>query len=329
MSDDARAPTCHDALFHDAFSRRDAFAAVLRRLLPAQVLPHIDFASLRPAPTKQTDEVLRTRWPDLRYIVDFVDGDVRVPVHLPLEYQSTPAPLLPKRAHGYVGGVWDEHAKDNPSDDTVPYVLPIAFLQYPARNTPTRLSEIQPMSPRLRALLGTPVELTMLVDDFSGSVMDDTEVELPTRAFVELTRAFMHAYKNPGALTEARIAELAPLFDVLLEHNRPGDVRTLWVYVTSAFEAGSPLRSLILNAVSKEVKEEFMTIKDEWVAEGMAEGVAKSLLRLLERRAIAISEAMRMHVLATRDESQLLRWFDRAVSMTTAEEVFEPLEASG
>jgi hypothetical protein len=142
----------------------------------------------------------------------------------------------------------------------------------------------------------------------------------------------LHAYKNPGALTEARIAELAPLFDVLLEHKRPGDVRTLWVYVISAFEADSPLRRLILNAVSKEVKEEFMTIKDAWLAEGRAEGeatgVAKSLLRLLESRAIAISEAMREHVLATRDESLLLRWFDRAVSMATADEVFAPLEGS-
>jgi hypothetical protein len=32
-------------------------------------------------------------------------------------------------------------------------------------------------------------------------------------------------------------------------------------------------------------------------------------------------------VLATRDESLLLRWLDRAVSMATAEEVFAPLEA--
>lgn len=329
MSDDVRAPTCHDALFHDVFSRRDAFALVLRRLLPPQVLPHVDFESLRPAPTKQTNEALRTRWPDLRYVVDFVDGDVRVPMHLPLEHQSAPAPLLPKRAHGYVGGVWDEHVKGNPKDDTIPYVLPIAFLQYPARNTPTRLSEIQSVPPRLRALLGTPVELTMLVDDFSGSVMDDLTVDLPTRAFVELARALMHGYKNPGALTEARIAKLAPLFDVLLEHSRPGDVRTLWVYVISAFESDSPLRSLIVNAVSKQVKEEFMTIKDEWLAEGRAEGEAKSLLWVLESRAIAISEATRERVLATRDESLLRRWVDRAISKATAEEVFAPLEVGG
>lgn len=120
---------------------------------------------------------------------------------------------------------------------------------------------------------------------------------------------------------------------MLLEHKRPGDVRTLWVYVISAFEADSPLRSLIANAVSKEVKEEFMTIKDEWLAEGRAEGraegVAKSLLWLLESRALAISEAMRARVLETRDESLLRRWFHRAISRTTAEEVFAPLEASG
>jgi AcrR family transcriptional regulator len=135
---------------------------------------------------------------------------------------------------------------------------------------------------------------------------------------------------RPGTLrpSSARIAEIAPLFDVLLEHNRPWDIRTLWVYVISAFEADSPLRSLISNAVSKEVKEEFMTIKDEWLAEGRAEGeakgVAKSLLWLLESRAIAISEAVRERVLATRDESLLRHWFDRATSRATAEEVFAP-----
>jgi predicted transposase YdaD len=335
MADDVRAPTCHDALFHDVFSRPDAFALVLRRLLPKEVLPHVDFASLRPAPTKQTDERLRTRWPDLRYVVDVVDGDTRVPVQLPIEHQSTPAPLLPRRSHGYVSGLWDEHAKANPRDDTVPFVIPVAFLQHPARNTPVRLSEIQPMPPRLRALLGTPVELTMLVDDFSGSVMGDTTVDLPTRAFVELARAFMHGYENAGALTKARLRELAPLFDILLEHKRPGDIRTLWVYVIGAYEEGSPLRDLITNAVSKEVKEEFMTIKDAWIAEGRTEGEAKGrtegqaklLLRLLESRAILISEAIRARVLDTRDESLLLRWFDRALSMATAEEVFAPLEA--
>lgn len=71
-----------------------------------------------------------------------------------------------------------------------------------------------------------------------------------------------------------------------------------------------------------------MTIEEDLLAKGEVIGQAKSLLLLLESRAIAISAAMRERVLSTRDESLLTRWFRRAVSMTTAEEVFEPLEAS-
>lgn len=331
MSDDARARNCHDALFHNVFSRREAFAAALRRLLPREALRCFDFSSLRPAPTKHTNEKLRELRSDLHYVIDFVDGDIRLPVHLLAEHLSNPVARMPRRAYGYVGGIWDAYVNDHPEDrNTVPFVLPILFLQHPARNTPVRLSDIQPTSPNLRGLLGTPVDLTMLVDDFSGSVMDDLETDLPTRALVELTRALLHAYDNPGTLTEQRIAELAPLFDVLLEHGRPEDVRMLWVYVISAFEADSPLRAVILQAISKITQEEVMGIEDlldcvraESEAKGRAMGEATSLLGVLQHRTIAVSEATRERVLATRDPSLLQRWFERAFSVTSAEELFE------
>lgn len=330
MSDDVRAPSCHDALVHNVYSRRESVAEMLRRLLPRGVLPHVEFSSLRAAPTKHTNERLRRLRSDLHFVVDFVDGDVRVPVHLPIEHQSTPEARMPKRLHGYVGGIWDGYVSDHPEDkETVPFVLPIVLTQHPARNTPTRLSDIQPMPPRLRTLLGTPVELTTLVDDFSGSVMGDLETPLPSRAFLELARAFLYAYKNPEAVTDQRIAELAPLFEILLEHNRPGDVRMLWVYVISAFEADSPLRRLILQAVGHRAKEEYMTIEEDLLARGEAKGLATSLLRVLERRAIATSAAVRERVLATRDPSLLQRWFDRAFSIASADELFEPLAAEG
>ena len=327
MGADARARNCHDALVHNVFGRREAFAAELRRLLPRELLPHVDFASLRRAPTRQTDAALRELRPDLHFIVDLVDGDARVPVHLPVEHQSTPEPRMPKRAHGYVGGIWDDYIHDHPEDRaTLPFVLPILLTQHPARNTPTQLSSLFVLSPSLRRLLGTPIELTLLVDDFSGSIMGDTETPLPTRALVEITRALLHAYKNPDALTEQRIAELAPLFDILVQ-SHPDDVRMLWVYVVSAFETGSPLRAMILKAVSKQTKEEYMTYADELLAQGEARGLAKSLLRVLERRAITISEAVRERVLATRDGSLLQRWFDRAFSVASADELFEAAEA--
>jgi hypothetical protein len=132
-----------------------------------------------------------------------------------------------------------------------------------------------------------------------------------------------HAYKNPGALTDQRIAELAPLFDILLEQERPEDVRMLWVYVINAFEADSPLRDVILQAVSKGAKEKIMTIEQRIRAEGEAVGRAKSVLGVLEHRTIAISAAVREHVLSTRDALLLQRWFDRAFSVGSGEDLFE------
>jgi hypothetical protein len=103
----------------------------------------------------------------------------------------------------------------------------------------------------------------------------------------------------------------------------------LWVYVISAFEADSPLRGLIVQAVSKRAKEEYMTIEEDLLAQGEAKGRAESLLGVLEHRAIAVPVAMRERVLSTQDASLLQRWFDRAFSVMSAEELFEPLEAGG
>lgn len=328
MSGDARAPACHDALVHNVFGQRDAMACLLRRVLPRELLPYVDFCSLRAAPTKHTDDVLRRRRSDLHYIVDVVDGDVRVSIHILVEHQSTPAPRMPKRAFGYLDDVWDEYIHDHPEDEgTLPFAVLILLTQHPARNTPTRLSDLLAVPAGLRGLLGTPVELTMLVDDFSGSVMDDLETPLVTRALVEIARALLHAYKNPGALTEQRIAELAPLFDILLEHNRSEDVRALWVYVISAFEEDSPLRALILQSVSKKAKEVYMTREEFLLTKGRAEGRAEDLIAVLEHRAITIPATVRERVLGTHDDSLLRRWFQRAFQVATAEDLFEPLEA--
>lgn len=221
-----------------------------------------------------------------------------------------------------------------------PFILPILLAQHPARNTPVQLSKILDVSPGLRRVLGAPFAVSLYVDDFSGSILGDRKTPPATRALVELARAVLHAYKNPGSLTKHRLATLAPQFDVLLRHKRPDDVRALWVYVISAFEADSPLRDMIVKAVSKPVREMYMTIKDELLAEGQkigqkigeargeargrALGKAEALLGVLEHRGLPISAVVRKRVLGNRDELELQRWFDRAFTVTSAEALFEP-----
>ena len=90
---------------------------------------------------------------------------------------------------------------------------------------------------------------------------------------VELARAFLHAYENPGALTEARLRALAPLFEVLLGQDEPlatNDVTALWTYVLHGFEVGSPVRIMIEETIQGRPREMYTTIADSLIAEGEA-----------------------------------------------------------
>ena len=66
-------------------------------------------------------------------------------------------------------------------------------------------------------------------------------------ARMELARAFLYAHHVPSSLTKARLATLAPLFDVLLEQREPlasHDVRAVLTYVLRTFPEGSPVRAM-------------------------------------------------------------------------------------
>ncbi len=59
----------------------------------------------------------------------------------------------------------------------------------------------------------------------------------------------------------------------------------------------------------------------EGKAAGIAEGIAKALLQLLAARGVAVSDAQRVEVLACRDVAALERWFARAVTARTIDDV--------
>jgi predicted transposase YdaD len=334
----------HDRLIKHVLSRKEALAAELRRVLPPRLLAHLDLRTLDRRSTERTDERLRGRTSDLHFTVDFVDGGNGLPVHLPIEHQSTFDGNLPLRTLVCACDIWHEHLRDHPDATSLPLVLPILLVQHPARNTPSRLSMVLDVPPGVREAFPSPIEpieVVSYVDDLSGSVLDDTEAEPATLALLELARAFLHAYKNPTALTEARMATLAPLFDVLLKQREPlasNDVRALLTYVFHAFEAGSPIRDLIERTIQGRPREMYTTIADALVAEGeekgraegeekgRAAGLARAVLGVLEHRAVSIPEPLRERVSSARNEHQLQRWFDRAFTAVSAEDIFDALD---
>ena len=57
--------------------------------------------------------------------------------------------------------------------------------------------------------------------------------------------------------------------------------------------------------------------------EGLTQGRAEALLRILTARGVRVDEAARQHILSCTDVTTLDRWLDRALNATTLSEVLD------
>lgn len=325
----------HDRLFKVSFGTPEAMAVLLRRMLPPELLAHLDMRSLRPGPTERTSACLGGRSSDLAFTIDYVEDGARYEILLPVEHQSNPDLGAPLRFLVTSGDLWSGYIKAHPSTLTsgrLPVILPLLFTQHPARATPTRLSMILDVPPSLREGMRLPIELDAFVDDFSGSVLDDPVADRVTLARVELARALLNAYGNPQSLTEARLATLAAQLDVLLDQPEPlasQDLEALCTYVLRVFGPESSVRHAFEATIrnKRRARQMYATIADSLIAEGRAQGLitgqARAVLGVLEHRHVFVPSAVRERVLSTCDEPEVQRWFDRAFSISSADELFD------
>jgi hypothetical protein len=297
---------------------------------PPELLADLDTGSLRPAPTERTSSRLAGRSGDLHFTVDHVEDGARSELHFAVEHRSTPDPGAPLRFLVRACDIWHDHLKGYSTacaTATLPVVLPLLFTQQPARTTPTRLSMILNVPSSLREILRVTVEVIVLADDFSGSVLDDPVAEPIVLARVELARAFLHAYKNAEWLTEERMKTLAPLLDTLMDQDEPlasNDIGALMTYVVHVFDEASPVRRALEDAIrsKRRVREIYTTIAEGWFAEGRA----RAMLDVLELRGIAVPTAVRERALAMRDELQIQRCLARALTISTTDDLFDSTE---
>jgi hypothetical protein len=334
--------TRHDLLVRFAFGRPKATAVEMRHALPPAVLAELDLRSL----ARVSSSYARPRRGPLDSDLLFTVG-LRRPnrrrrtkpdsIYFCLDHQSSLDQLFPWRAHVYTGEIWGWHvaAHSPPRPRTLPFILPLVLAQHPARNLPTRLSDILELPEHVRDAFGAPFEAVVHVDDLSGSVLDDPVADAGHIALVEITRTLLYAYRNRGAINDPRLVTLGPLFDTVLRCFGSREVEELLSYVLHVFGERSPIVAIIRETLGKAVKEMYVTLADKLRAEGRKEGhkegrvsaKAEDVLHVLRHRQGSIPAAVRRRVLATVDERLLQRWFDRAIVAGSVEEVFEPLDA--
>ncbi len=332
MTDDPKAPLPHDRLVKWVFTRPEAAAVQLRQVLPAAIAANIDWSTLAVQSGSFVDPKLATRHSDVLYSARLGDAREPVLIHVVLEHQSSPDPLMAWRLLLYACRVWERFVREQPGPvERLPLIVPVLLYQGPDGWTQPRcLSDLLDIPAALRGQLSSPIELTFEVDDLGDTVLTDQLGRDGIVALVELTRALLRLAFRPAEITRERVAPLAPLFEQVMDALGIDDVQALWTYVISAFDPNSPLRDILIEATSQEMQQVYATIYDEAVAKGKTQGLSqgtvtgeiKMLLRLLDKRGLSVDAARRQEVESCTDEAQLQDWFDRALTAKSIDEVF-------
>jgi len=79
----------------------------------------------------------------------------------------------------------------------------------------------------------------------------------------------------------------------------------------------------VVQALAAKDNPELLRMKVAERREGEVRGIAKSILRVLERRGIAVSPEQRQEILSCPDLDRLNHWLDQAALAATADEVFQ------
>ena len=339
----------HDGLVKRIFTDPNTAAVELRLVLPPTLCERLDWDSLHVESSSFIDPELKPRHSDILYTIAIAGSTRRISLYTVLEHQSSPDAKMAARFIIYVGRLYERYIRKHKESTTVPMVIPILLYQGPSGWTlPRRLSEALDVPPDLLEHFPSPIELTFAIDDLEQSLLGEevTRDQLVRDRYLaqaEMARTMLWLYKNPQATTGARAAALGVLLEFITETWGPDAVQPFLTYLLSAFPKQTPIRAIIEGSLNPETRHMYMTIRDELIAQGRAdgmadgiakgradgmakgraEGMAQMLIRLLDTRGLALTDELRKRIAHCKDQAVLQRWFDRAVTATALTEVFD------
>jgi predicted transposase/invertase (TIGR01784 family) len=323
----------HDGLFKATFGRADIARSELELLLPRAVRAHLDLSSLEVRPGSFVDDELQQVHSDLLYAVRTKSGDDAL-AYVVFEHQSSPDPTMAYRFLRYMVRVWERWLRDHPDARSLPIVLPLLLHHGDGRwkvaqdfhsllaGDPEFLAAVQPYQPMFRFLL----------DDLGALTLE----ELADRSLHALGRLVQLAFWSSRSME--RLTQAAPLMRAVAEAlERDGRTRELLVQLFAYLWRVAPpdvatadIRSILLEAAGPVGAEDVVNAGQQLIeqgrVEGEREGVRKALrdaiARVLDARAIKLSEVGRARLAASTDAAVLTRWLERAATATTEAVVF-------
>ena len=306
----------HDAFFKQVLSDHTLAGLFLREHLPPEVVELLEPQPPERVPGSFVDEELRQHHSDLLFRVQLKAGREAF-AYVLMEHKSSPDPRARLQLLRYVVRVLDRWYEQNKRRLPLPPVLPLIAHQGP---------EGWRVSCEFSDLFGcVPEPLRPYLPSFRHALVDLGQIDDRSLSSEARLRAFLKALKY------GRRPDLPDCIDVVLAEAPGLEEKDLFVILTyldkGPVAVDSELMHEALLRLVPERKERIMgwltqPYYDKGKVEGKAEGEAKVLTRLLERRFGALPDTLRQRIFAA-DVGSIDLWVERAFEAPDLQSVFE------
>jgi predicted transposase/invertase (TIGR01784 family) len=315
--------TPHNALFRAVYGQAEHARGALRAVVPPALAAALDWSSLTRQPGSFVDPVFTERHTDLLYSVAWHGGGHAF-VYLLFEHQSTPDPLMAFRLLRYQLHIWDQWSAAHPDEHVLPTIIPIVLYHgdkpwAAPRSFDALLDAPDHIRPAIDAYL---VRFAYLLDDLSEISDEALRARVMTALSTLAAMCFKHARSGPDLLQ--RLCEWADLMREVLQPASGLEALALVMrYILLVNDQVEPetLQELLEHHVSPQAKDAVMTAGEKMIQQGIQQGEARVLLRLLRRRfGDAVTADTEQRVAAAPAE-QIETWSERVLSAATLAEL--------
>jgi predicted transposase YdaD len=302
----------HDTFFKQVLSDTKLADTFLREHLPADVVGLLGPEPPEPLPGTYVDEELRQHHSDLLFRVRLKTGSDAF-AYVLLEHKSSSDPGARLQLLRYVVRILTKWYAQNKEQLPLPPVLPLLAHQGPGAWKP---------SCEFADLFGTvPASLNPYLPSFRHALVDLALVGDPALSTEVRLRAFLKALKY------SRRSDLPDCIDILLAeapalHEK--DLRLILTYLDKGPIAlnNKVIHEALLRLVPDRTEQIMGWLTQPYYDKGKAEGEAKILTRLLERRFGTLPDPLRQRIFAA-DAGSIETWVERALDAPDLQSIFD------
>jgi predicted transposase/invertase (TIGR01784 family) len=305
----------HDAFFKQALGNPELAGQFLREHLPPAVVELLGPETPEPLPGSFVDEELRQHHSDLLFRMHLKSGGDAF-AYLLLEHKSSPDEGARLQLLRYIVRVQTNWYEQNGQRLPLPPVLPLLAHQGPGEWT---------FSCELVDLFGdAPTALRPYLPTFRHALVDLAVTPDTALSTIARLRALL------AALKYGRRPDLPAHLDVILAEVEALETRDLLLILTYLDKgpvavSHEKMRQLLRDRIPDQEERIMGWITQPYFEDGMkrgrAEGHAKSLVRLLEKRFGTLPEPLRAQVFDA-DVPSLDAWLDRVFDAPDLQAVF-------